>query len=153
MDVPAALRLGHQALSAQNALGATQQFELVLGQDRKNASALMGMGVVNFLRNQQVEALRFLELARAVGNQQARAEASFWMACVRRADRQSKPAQEALRRAVREGWSPPEGNALVDRELQRLSGEGPMFEQLLKEARGRKRAQGRDPQGAGSVSP
>lgn len=153
VDVPAALRLGHQALSALNALGATQQFELVLGQDRKNASALTGMGVVNFLRNQQVEALRFLELARAVGNQQARAEASFWMACVRRADRQSKPAQEALRRAVKEGWSPPEGNALVDRELQRLSGEGPIFEQLLKEARGRKRAQGRDPQGAGSASP
>lgn len=153
VDVPAVLRLGHQALSAQNTMGATQQFQLVLGQDRNNASALMGMGVVNFLRNQQEEALRFLEAARKAGNLQARAEASFWMACVRRADRQPKPAQEALRRAVKEGWSPPEGNALVDRELQRLSGEGPLFEQLLKEARGRKRAQGRDPQGAGSVSP
>ncbi|WP_147444941.1 hypothetical protein [Corallococcus sp. CA053C] len=153
VDVPAALKLGHQALAAKNALGATQQFQLVLAQDKNNASALTGMGVASFLRNQQGDALRYLELARNVGNLQARAEASFWMACVRLAERQPKPAQDALRRAVKEGWSPPEDNALVDRELQRLSGEGPLFEQLLKEARGRKRAQGRDPQGAGSVSP
>ena len=152
-DVPAALKLGHQALAAMNAMGAAQQFEWVLNQDRKNASALMGMGVVSFLRSQQGQALQYLEAARAAGNQQARAEASFWMACVQRAGKQSKLAQEALRRAVKEGWSPPEGNALVDRELGQLSGEGPMFEYLLTGARDRTRAQGRDPQGAGSVSP
>ncbi|WP_147444230.1 MULTISPECIES: hypothetical protein [Corallococcus] len=154
VDVPAALRQGQQALAAMNPLTASQQFQLVLAQEKNNATALTGMAVAHFLRDQKLEALKFLEQARGVGNQQARAEAWFWMACVKRATQESKVAQEALRRAVVvEGWSAPEGNALVDRELLRLSNEGPNFDALVKQARGRKRAQGRDSQGAGSVSP
>ncbi|RKG92152.1 hypothetical protein [Corallococcus terminator] len=153
VDVPAALRQGQQALAAMNALTASQQFQLVLAQEKNNALALTGMGVAHFLRDQKPEALKFLEQARSAGNQQARAEAWFWMACVKRATQESKLAQEALRRAVSEGWSAPEGNALVDRELSLLSKEGPNFDSLVKQARVRKRAQGRDSQGAGSVSP
>ncbi|RYZ35592.1 MAG: hypothetical protein EOO71_34920 [Myxococcaceae bacterium] len=153
VDVPSALRLGQQALAAMNPLTASQQFQWVLGQDKNNAVALTGMAVTHFLRDQKPEALKLLEQARGVGNQQARAEAWFWMACVKRATQESKVAQEALRRAVNEGWSAPEGNALVDRELQLLSREGPNFDSLVKQARVRKRAQGRDAQGAGSASP
>ncbi|MBE4751992.1 hypothetical protein G4177_27880 [Corallococcus sp. ZKHCc1 1396] len=153
VDVPAALRQGQQALVAKNPVSAVQQFQRVLTQEKNNASALTGMGVAFFLRDQQPEALRFLEQARTTGNQQARAEAWFWTACVKRATQDSKLAQEALRRAVNEGWSPPEGNTLVDRELQLLAREGQPFDTLVKQARGRKRAQGRDPQGAGSASP
>jgi hypothetical protein len=154
VDVAATLRQG-QALLAQNPIGASQQFQLVLAQDKEknNAWALMGMGVSHFLRKQQPEALKFLEQARQVGNGQVRAEALFWTACVKRASQETRLAQEALRRALQDGWAPPEGNALVERELQQFANEGAAYEAMVKQARGRKRAQGRDAQGAGSASP
>ncbi|GMU07802.1 hypothetical protein ASNO1_40550 [Corallococcus caeni] len=155
VDVAATLRQGQAQLLAQNPIAASQQFQLVLAQEKEknNAWALTGMGVSHFLRHQQQEALKYLEQARGVGPGPARAEAWFWMACVKRAAQESRVAQEALRRALAEGWSPPEGNALVERELQQFAREGALYEQQLKQARGRKRVQGRESQGAGSASP
>jgi hypothetical protein len=152
VDVAASLRQGQAAL-LQNPIGASRHFGLVLGLEKNNPWALMGMGVSHFLREQQSEALRYLDQARQVGNAQARAEALFWTACVRRATQETRISQEALRRALNEGWAPPEGNALVERELQQFAKEGPVYESMVKQARGRKRAQGRDAQGAGSASP
>ncbi|RKG67606.1 hypothetical protein D7V80_15580 [Corallococcus sp. CA054B] len=155
LDAAATLKLGQSMLASQNAIGASQQFQLVLSQEKEknNAWALTGMGVSHYLRKQQPEALKYLEQARSVGPGPARAEAWFWMACVKRAAQETRVAQEALRRALTEGWSPPEGNALVERELQQFAKEGAVYEAQLKLARGRKRVQGRDPQGAGSASP
>ncbi|NOK18028.1 hypothetical protein [Corallococcus carmarthensis] len=154
VDVAATLKLG-QSLLAQNPIAASQQFQLVLAQEKEknNAWALTGMGVAHYLRKQHPEALRFLEQARSVGSGAARAEAFFWTACVKRTAQESRLAQEALRRALAEGWSPPEGNVLVERELQQFSNEGALYEAQLKQARGRKRVQGRESQGAGSASP
>ncbi|RKH71936.1 hypothetical protein D7W81_06770 [Corallococcus aberystwythensis] len=155
VDVAATLKLGQAALLAQNPITASQHFQLVLSQEKEknNAWALTGMGVAHFLRKQQPEALKYLEQARSVGSGAARAEAFFWTACVKRAAQESRLAQEALRRALAEGWSPPEGNVLVERELQQFSNDGTLYEAQLKQARGRKRVQGREPQGAGSASP
>ncbi|MBZ4333705.1 hypothetical protein [Corallococcus sp. AS-1-12] len=155
LDVAATLKLG-QSLLPNNPFGASQQFQLVLSQEKEknNAWALTGMGVAYHLRKQQPEALKYLDQARSVGSGAARAEAFFWTACVKRAAQESAFAQAALKRALQEGWSPPEGNALVERELQQFANEGTLYEALVKQARGRKqRVQGRDPQGAGSSSP
>ncbi|MHA7632100.1 hypothetical protein [Corallococcus sp. M7] len=155
LDVAATLKLG-QSLLLSNPFGASQQFQLVLSQEKEknNAWALTGMGVSHHLRKQQPEALKFLDQARILGSGAARAEAFFWTACVKRAAQESAFAQAALKRALQEGWSPPEGNTLVERELQQFANEGPLYEALVKQARGRKpRVQGRDPQGAGSSSP
>ncbi|NBD10927.1 MULTISPECIES: tol-pal system YbgF family protein [Corallococcus] len=155
VDVAATLKQGLSQL-AQNPIGASQQFQLVLAQEKEknNAWALMGMGVSYFLRRQHSDALTYLDRARAAGSPQARAEAFFWTACVMRATKDPRMANEALRRALNDGWSPPEGNALVERELQQFANEGAVYEQLLKQARGsRKRTQGRESQGAGSASP
>ncbi|MBN8467113.1 hypothetical protein JYJ95_11345 [Corallococcus exiguus] len=154
LDVAATLKLG-QSLLAQNPIAASQQFQLVLAQEKEknNAWALTGMGVSHYLRKQQPEALKYLEQARNVGSGAAKAEAFFWTACVKRAAQESGFAQVALRRALAEGWSAPEGNALVERELQLFANEGAVYEAQVKQARSRKRVQGRDPQGAGSASP
>lgn len=155
VDVAATLKQG-LSLLAQNPIGASQQFQLVLAQEKEknNAWALMGMGVSYFLRRQHLDAVTFLDRARGAGSPQARAEASFWKACVKRATQESRAAQDELRRALNEGWSAPEGNALVERELQLFANEGAVYEPLLKQARGsRKRTQGRESQGAGSASP
>ncbi|WP_375760223.1 type IV pilus biogenesis/stability protein PilW [Corallococcus exercitus] len=154
LDVAATLKQG-QSLLAQNPIAASQQFQLVLAQEKEknNAWALTGMGVAHYLRKQHPEALKYLEQARNVGSGAARAEAFFWTACVKRAAQESGFAQLALRQAVQGGWSAPENNALVERELQQFANEGAEYELLLKQARGRKRVQGREPQGAGSASP
>ncbi|RKG76604.1 hypothetical protein D7W79_17385 [Corallococcus exercitus] len=154
LDVAATLKQG-QSLLAQNPFAASQQFQLVLAQEKEknNAWALTGMGVSHYLRKQHAEALKYLEQARNLGSGAARAEAFFWTACVKRAAQESGFAQIALRRALAEGWSPPEGNALVERELQQFANEGTLYEAQVKQARGRKRVQGRESQGAGSASP
>lgn len=155
VDVAATLRQGQAFLAARNPIAASQQFQLVLAQEKEknNAWALVGMGVSHYLRKQQSEALRFLEQARSVGSGLARAEAFFWTACVKRAAQESGFTQIALRQAVQGGWTAPEGNALVEHELQQFSKEGALYEAQVKQARGRKRVQGRESQGAGSASP
>ncbi|MGE6759543.1 hypothetical protein ACQKGO_16095 [Corallococcus interemptor] len=155
LDVAATLKQGQALLVQNNPIGASQQFQLVLSQEREknNAWALTGMGVAHYLRKQHPEALKYLEQARSAGSGLARAEAFFWTACVKRAAQESGFAQLALRQAVQAGWSAPENNALVERELQQFANEGTLYEAQLKQVRGRKRVQGRESQGAGSASP
>ncbi|WP_223634071.1 hypothetical protein [Corallococcus sp. EGB] len=156
VDVAATLKQG-QALLATNPFAASQQFQLVLAQEKEknNVSALTGMGVSHYLRKQQPEALKYLEQARLAssGAGLARGEVNFWTACVKRAAQETRLAQDALRRALSDGWTAPEGNLLVERELQQFSNEGAGYEALVKQARSRKRVQGRESQGAGSASP